>query len=69
MNPMRCPRSDAHLRRIEHALLDAVAPDKRAAAVRRMVAALGQAEARELIAELARRPDAPTWLAGLRDVA
>ena len=63
------PDSPARLTRTEHDLLDRVPRENRCAVLRRMLAALDPDEARTLVEALRRRPDAATWLEGLRDVA
>ena len=63
------PDLPVRLSRTEHDLLDRVPPENRAAVLRRMLAALDDEDARDLLAALRRRPDAATWLAGMRDVA
>ena len=63
------PDLPARLTRTEHDLLDRVPLENRGAMLRRMLAALGEDDARTLVEALRRRPDAATWLEGLRDVA
>ena len=63
------PDLPARLTRTERDLLERVPPENRAAMLRRMLAALDVDEARALIEALRRRPDAASWLDGLRDVA
>jgi hypothetical protein len=63
------PDLPARLRMIEQALLDRVPQEKRAAVLRRILAALSPQDARALLADLERHPDAASWLQGLRDVA
>jgi hypothetical protein len=59
----------ARLTRTEQDLLDRVPLENRGAVLRRMLAALSETDARGLIDALRRRPDAATWLEGLREVA
>jgi hypothetical protein len=63
------PDLPARLSRTEHELLDRVPRENRSAVLRRMLAALAEDEARVLLDALRRRPDAASWLEGLRDVA
>ena len=67
----RClpPDLPFRLSRTERDLLDRVPLENRVAVLRRMLAALDPDDARDFLAALARRPDAATWLAGMRDVA
>ena len=63
------PELPARLRLIEQALLDRVPVEKRAAVLRRILAALSPTDAQALLADLRRRADAESWLEVLRDVA
>jgi len=63
------PDLPARLTRTERDLLDRVPLENRCAVLRRMLAALDPDDARDFLAALRRRPDAATWLAGMRDVA
>lgn len=63
------PDLPARLSRTERDLLDRVPPENRPALLRRLLAALREDQAGALLEALRRRPDAASWLEGLRDVA
>lgn len=63
--PSEAPPS---LTRTERDLLERVPLENRPTALRRMLAALEPVEAQALLAALRHRPDAHTWLQGLREV-